>query len=113
MLPQEEKCPVDESLLGELYRSSSQGLHALVETITPASRARLALYCYRRAHLSDLGLAIASTCEQQDLVSIGGEAGSALFVRSRTAPAIVQEKRRKITLSNGSAFTYAVSQDLV
>jgi len=62
MPAQEEECPVDDSLLGELYRSSPQGLHALVETVAPRVRAMLALYCYRRSHLSQLALAIASTC---------------------------------------------------
>ena len=34
MLPQEEECPVEESLLGELYRASPLGLHALVDSIS-------------------------------------------------------------------------------
>jgi hypothetical protein len=113
MLPQEEQCPVEESLLGELYRASPQGLHTLVETIPATVRAMLAVYCYRRSHLSDLGLAIASTCDRRDLRAVGGELGSVVFAQSRTAPATIPEKRRKITLSSGSPISYLIAQDLI
>ncbi len=113
MLPQEEACPVDDSLLGDLYRSSPEGLHALVETIPANVRAMLALYCYRRTHLSDLAIAVASTCERQELVLAGGELGSVVFDQSRKAPELAREKRRKITLASGSAFSLLVAQDLI
>ena len=109
----EEPCPIRESLLGDLYRASPEGLHVLVETIPANVRALLALYCYKRSHLSGLALSIASTCERGELVSAGGELGSVIFAQSRKAPEAVQEKRRKITLSSGSAFSYVVAQDLV
>jgi hypothetical protein len=111
MLPQEEECPVEEGLLGQLYRASPHGLHALVETIPEKARAMLAIYCYRRAHLSDLGRAIASTCERRDLLIAGGELGSAVFAQSRQAAAIPQEKRRKITLPSGVA--HVIAHDLI
>src|SRR3954469_16303199 len=62
ILPQEESCPVPEDMLGQLYRASSQGLSELVATIPAGERAMLALYCYRRAHLQAIGLAIATGC---------------------------------------------------
>jgi hypothetical protein len=113
MPPQEEACPVDDSLLGDLYRASPQSLHTLVETVPPNVRARLAVYCYHRAHLSGLALAVASTCERGDLVSAGGEVGAVIFAQSRKAPETVQEKRRKITLSSGPLFSHVVAQDLI
>jgi hypothetical protein len=113
MLPQEETCPVDDSLFGDLYRSSPEGLHALVETIPANVRAMLALYCYRRSHLSDLAIAVASTCEWNELVRAGGELGKHVFDLSRKAPEATREKRRKITLASGSAFSLLVAQDLV
>ena len=109
----EESCPIRDSLLGDLYRASPEGLHALVETIPANVRAMLALYCYKRAHLSALALAVASTCERAELVTAGGELGSVIFAQSRKAPETVREKRRKVTLSTGSAFSYVVAQDLV
>src|SRR5271154_6987065 len=81
----EEACPVSEELLGTLYRSSQHGLSELVKNVGSETRALLALYCYRRAHLQDIGLAIAATCSEPDLVWLGA-AGAVLLSRSRDAP---------------------------
>src|SRR5436305_8854515 len=112
-IPQEEVCPVPESLLGDLYRASPEGLHALVESVPAQIRAMLAVYCSRRTHLAALGLAIASTCERNELIRSGGQFGAALFAQSRQAPQVAPEKRRKVTLSGGSYFRQVVAQDLV
>ena len=112
-IPQEEECPVPDSLLGDLYRASPQGLHALVDSIPPRTRALLALYCYRRSHLSSLALAIASTCERSDMIGAGGQLGAVVFEQSRQAPKAVEEKRRKVTLSSGAFMKLIVAQDLV
>ena len=109
MLPErqvssEEACPVSEELLGTLYRSSQHGLSALVSSVGPEIRAVLALYCYRRAHLQDIGLSIAATCEEADLLSLG-RGGAVLFSRSREIPekSIVNyhQARRMVTLFTG------------
>ena len=50
------------------------------------SAALLGVFCYRRAHLASIGLAIAATCAEDDLTSLGGNAGTMLFERSRKAP---------------------------
>ena len=112
-IPQEEECPVPDSLLGDLYRASPEGLHALVESIPPRTRALLALYCYRRSHLSSLALAIASTCDKSDMTVVGGQLGAVVFEQSRLAPKTIEEKRRKITLSSGAFMKLIVAQDLV
>ena len=75
--------PVADQTLGEMYRASAHGLNELIATVSPTARALLAVYCYRRAHLASIGLAIAATCEKDDLTSQGGNAGAALFERSR------------------------------
>ena len=66
----------------------------------------LALYCYRRAHLQSIGLAIATRCEQHDLEALGGNAGKALFDKARQAPDEAPRsnhlERRKVTLSTGT-----------
>jgi len=113
MLPQEESCPVPDSMLGDLYRASPEGLPRLVESIPAPVRAMLAVYCYRRSHMSALALAIASTCEKRDLVIAAGEFGAAVFEQSQKAPKAVPEKRNKITLSNGSYMKLIVAQDLI
>ena len=110
MLPQhrvdDEPCPVTDQMLGEIYRAGAHGLIELIATVSPTTRASLAVYCYRRAHLASIGLAIAATCEEEELSSMGGNAGAMLFERSRKAPlrqlaGAGTSNRRKITLSVG------------
>jgi hypothetical protein len=99
----EDACPVGDDLLGNLYRAHEHGLAELVETVSGDVRAMLALFCYRRAHLHSMSLAIAATCSERDLIDQGGIVGSTLFAMSREAPsqqaAAGQGNRRGITLS--------------
>ncbi len=113
--PKEEPCPVSESLLGDLYRASPAGLPALVETIPSAVRAMLAGYCYRRAHLVSVGLAIASSCDKHDLIEVHGEFGAVLHELSRRPPTIAPtpDARRKVSLSTGPIMQVVVDQDLI
>jgi hypothetical protein len=100
-------CPVTDDLLGALYRSSKDGLPELIATVSPEVRAALACYCYRRAHLKAIGLAVASTCNERDLVRWGGTAGAALYARSREKPPTAAAPsqyavRQRITLASGA-----------
>jgi hypothetical protein len=102
----DEICPVHDELLGELYRASKVGLPALVAAVPPTVRAMLALFCYHRSHLHSMGLAIAASCDEDDLVRLGGRVGSTLFLRAQEAPeppplASPNANRRKITLATG------------
>ena len=102
-----DPCPVPDDVLGALYRSSKEGLPELIATVSPSVRAALALYCYRRGHLKGIGLAIASTCNEYDLMTWGGGAGAALYARSRESaaapPAASQYvARQTITRASGS-----------
>ena len=102
-LAAEELCPVAESLLGQLYRSSPEGVAVLIETVPPLTRAALAVYCYRRAHLEGLGLAIALTCSEDDLSTVGGRAGLTLLERAKAAgstPVIQIASRKHVTLAD-------------
>jgi hypothetical protein len=106
-LLEDEPCPVSDELLGALYRANPHGLNELVATVPPKARALLAVYCYRRAHLASIGLAIAATCERDDLAWFGGNAGAALFDRSRDAlqPSPTNDRangQRKITLATAA-----------
>jgi hypothetical protein len=102
---EEEVCPVRDEFLGELYRADENCIFGLMATVTPEIRAHLALYCYRRSHLHSRGLAIAASCDQEDLVRFGGNVGAILFARSREAPmpALLSSfgNRRNITLATG------------
>jgi hypothetical protein len=106
-MPDDDVCPVGDQLLGELYSASKVGLPALVATVPPRIRAMLALFCYHRSHLHSMGLAVAATCDEDDLVQVGGRVGANLFLRSREAPqpqplASHHANRRKITLASGT-----------
>lgn len=110
----EDVCPVREELLGELYRANKLGLPVLVATVPPHLRAMLALFCYRRSHLHSLGLAIAASCEEDDLVRLGGRVGMTLATRSREEqpPALVPgNAKRKVTLASGLLRTMAPLED--
>ena len=112
MLPErrmfeDEVCPVSDEVLGDMYRASSHGLNELIASVPPAVRGMLAMYCYRRAHLASIGLAIAATCDEDDLTRHGGNAGAVLFAKSREAPEAPRlapnlAGRRRITLASGS-----------
>lgn len=104
---EDDVCPVRDELLGELYSASKVGLPVLIATVTPDLRAQLALFCYHRSHLHTIGLAIAASCNEDDLVELGGTVGASLYARSREAPsptpvASHYTNRRKITLATGS-----------
>ena len=103
-------CPVGEEMLGALYRSSEHGLHALIESVPPLTRAMLALFCYRRSHLQPLALAIALSCEERDLVHWGAALGSVLYAKARqgeTKPLPASSGRNKITLPSKPLATFA------
>ena len=106
-LLEDEPCPVPDETLGEMYRASARGLSKLIASVPPTTRALLAVYCYRRAHLASIGLTIAASCEKDDLAALAGNAGAGLFEQSRhLRPSLAADPRtngrRKITLSTGS-----------
>jgi hypothetical protein len=112
-----DACPVEDELLGSLYRANPQGLPELVLSVPAETRAMLALFCYRRSHMQELALAIASSCELRDLVQWGGALGSAIYAMAQqtvTKPApTASSNRRKVTLSTAPLSTFArLDEDL-
>src|SRR5262249_37685182 len=109
-------CPVRDELLGEMYRASEHGLPKLVESVSPEVRAMLALFCYRRSHLHQLALAIASSCTERELVENGGRVGSPLYARSRepagsASVAMSSHGKKPITLSTKPLSTFKPLDD--
>src|SRR5262249_52308064 len=90
-------------------------LDELIANIPPDARAMLALYCYRRAHLNSIGLAIAASCNEDYLSRWGGRAGAMLFAKSREAPQSQDDTpnsgRRKSPLSSGPPRAMAPIQE--
>jgi len=82
----DDACPVPPEFIGRLYHSPQHGVSELVAGLSSARRGSLAAFCYGRAHLRDIGLAIAATCDLETLVEAGGRAGMFLFEQSRELP---------------------------
>jgi hypothetical protein len=111
-------CPVNDDLLGAMYRANEHGLPQLIASIAPDVRAMLAMFCYRRSHLHALALSVASSCTERDLIQLGGRVGSTLFALSREArlphvAAASHGLRKPITLSTRPLTTFAPLDDQV
>jgi hypothetical protein len=102
---EDDPCPGGDEMLARLYRAHKLGLAELVDTVSPLMRARLALYCYSRSHLHDLGIAIAASCDREVLVEIGDKRGEVLFIRARELAGRSERRlpgRPKITLATAA-----------
>lgn len=110
-----DACPVGDELLGEMYRANENGLAVLVETVSSDVRAMLALFCYRRAHLHSLALAIAGSCSERELTQFGGRVGAALYAQSRDGKVMrgraATSTRKPISLSTKPLSVLAPLED--
>jgi hypothetical protein len=76
--------PVPADLAERLYRAGEGRVADIVAGFSATQRADLAVYCYHKAHLHRIGLAIAATCERSTLeLTWGRTLGKALFDQSR------------------------------
>ena len=88
-----------------LYQAAAHGVGDAVASLSASERAKLAVYCYGRAHLNAIGLAIAAQCDLEQLIGASGSTtvGEALFAQSRDASALVGKpshgRRAVITLA--------------
>ena len=101
-LDNDQAVPAD--LAERLYRAGESRVGDLVDGFSPTQRANLAVYCYHKAHLQRIGLAIAATCDRSVLELTWGRAlGKALFEQSRElalAPARISNPyRTAVTLA--------------
>jgi hypothetical protein len=71
--------------LGRLYRATVSGVGDIVDSLSASERARIAVFCYGRAHLNAIGLAIAARCDLEHLVAAAhsATAGHAIYEQSR------------------------------
>src|SRR5213078_4368191 len=110
-------CPVRDELLGEMYRANENSLSRLVASVSSDVRAMLALFCYRRSHLHALAISIASSCNERELIELGGRVGSTLYAlshepsSSRVAASSYGGNRKAITLSTKPLSTLAPLDD--
>ncbi len=83
--PNESSCPIDETELIHLSAEAPSDAVAVVAGLPPLQKARICQFCYGKTHLHALALHIASTCDQQTLVTVFGEAGRVIYKQSRDA----------------------------
>ena len=75
---------ISEQLIGRLHHASDDSILDLVSTLRASERANLAMHCYRKSHLRQIGLTIATTCDLKSLVhELGSVLGVAIFAQSR------------------------------
>ncbi len=79
----EDNLPISDGLFARILRSSPQEAQALAADLPARTRARLALFCHARAHLRQVGQAIASACDQGSLTLEGGLSGASLYAQVR------------------------------
>jgi hypothetical protein len=103
-------CPVSLDMLGRLYRADPALIGDMVRTLCVADRGRLALYCYSRAHLREVAMTIAATCETNSLLRSAGTVGLILAAQSaETGTSFGRHglrsiiTKRKITLAKSAA----------
>lgn len=112
----DDACPISDLALARLYTANKGSLPGLLDAIEPEIKPALAFFCYRRAHLQSVGLAIAASCDEDELVSFGGRAGTVLFARSRDEREIMETTpaapfRRKITPPAGFVCSQPFEQE--
>lgn len=72
-----------DELIGRLHGSPTRSIDGLVSNLPEDQRGNLAVFCYGRAHLHEVALAIAATCTVDALVHAGGKPGIFLYEQSR------------------------------
>ncbi len=107
---------VSDELIVRLIQATAQHAPDVVAGLTLAQRANLARFCYRKAHLHQIGLAIAATCDQSALISAWGTSlGRALFDQSRgpARPELIRYPgRREITFGRMPARDVCEDDDI-
>jgi hypothetical protein len=107
---------ISEELIGHLHGATEKTVLELVAAFQANRRASLAMHCYRKSHLRETGLTIASTCDRSTLVHVCGPLrGEAIFVQSRARPNKRRSRGRsgrKITLAYSAGETYRFPVDV-
>ena len=79
----EEGAPVGDVILSRLYRAKSDEIASIVKTLPVDVRARLAAFCYARAHLRTIGREIAAQCDESSLRQHAGVALGRSIIEAR------------------------------
>lgn len=79
----EDICPVPLDQLGRLYRADPDAILTMIGAMSEDARIKLAVFCYSRAHLRDVGLSAAALCDEARLAEMAGMIGQVLAVQCR------------------------------
>ena len=88
--------------LTRLYGATGAEVSEIASKLDARERATLAVFCYSRAHLNSIGLALAAECSLDHLSAAAGSqvAGTTLYAQSRELPTVLPaSNRRSITLA--------------
>lgn len=77
-----ERCPVAEEFLSTLLHLTLAEVSEQSNLLPEEQRGQLAVFCYRRAHMRKLGLAIARQCSRRSLVEEAGHAGELIHFQA-------------------------------
>jgi hypothetical protein len=105
----------DEVLARLIQTADQHQIPEIVAPLTVAQRARLAVFCYGRAHLNGIGLAIAATCDLHSLMHAApsNAAGNVIFAQSRDRPKVANRpgsgSRSRITLARSASGNSALA----
>jgi len=105
-----------ETVLTRLLHANTQDITEVVAPLPESERAQLAVFCYSRGHLHEIGLAVGATCDQRALINAApsAAAGTALFELSRARRPRPPERpasggRSRITLAKSASGNSAIA----
>ncbi|WP_430513209.1 hypothetical protein [Pannonibacter phragmitetus] len=79
----EDTCPVSEETFQNLMHLNAASAASAAADLPEEQKARLAVFCYHKAHLRPIGLMIAAGCSLRALLDEAGHAGEILYRQSR------------------------------
>ncbi len=106
---EDELCPVPEEIFSEVAGGTPPNAVEVANALPEAQRAHLAVFCYRKRHLHELGLMIASTCSCNALMEVAGVGGRIIFEQSREPEATLSKERQSQSRLGPKPVTLATS----
>ena len=78
----ENTCPVSDATLSRLYRAQTAEIQAIAIELPEPQRTQLAVFCYARTHLREVGRDVAALCNSDTIVNLAGQ-GLAASINQR------------------------------
>lgn len=94
----ENTCPVPDAVLSRLYRAEPFEIEAIAIDLPEDQRMQLAVFCYARTHLREVGRVVASVCNKDRLVTVAGR-GLGSSIENREDVERLRAGRPPITLA--------------